>query len=60
MYSILVIAFGVFMMGSGLFLYAAREGAASFVGGLLSLVGLCLVLITIVAWLVPGFFYNIP
>lgn len=58
-YSAFVIAFGVFMMGLGFSFYATRQGAASLVGSLLMVVGLCVVLITIIAWLVPGFFLNI-
>jgi hypothetical protein len=30
------------------------------VGSLLSIAGLVVVVVTIVAWLVPGFFFNIP
>jgi hypothetical protein len=60
MYIFLVIAFGTFMIGFGLSLYAKGKGAATLVGSLLSLAGLLVVVVTIVAWLVPGFFFNIP
>jgi hypothetical protein len=56
----LVIAFGVFVIGFGFSLYVKREGAASLVGSLLTLVGLSVVIVTIIAWLVPGFFVNVP
>lgn len=58
-YPFFVIAFSLCMVSFGLYLYSKREGAASLVGSILSLVGLFLALIAIVGWLTPGFFYNI-
>jgi hypothetical protein len=60
MYASLVIAFGIFVIGFGLYLYVRGGGAAPLVGSLLSIAGLVVVVVTIVAWLVPGFFFNIP
>ncbi len=58
-YPLLVIGFFLWMVVFGVYLYSKREGAASLIGSVLSLVGLILVVITIVAWLLPGFFFNI-
>ena len=57
-YPIFVTVFSLVVVAFGLFLYTKRERAASLVGSLLCLAGLVMILITIVAWLVPGFFYN--
>jgi len=58
-YPLFVIAFCLCMVVFGVYLYSKREGAASLVGSILSLVGLLVALVAIVAWLLPGFFYNI-
>ncbi len=58
-YPLFVIAFSVFSLAFGLYLYTERKGAASLVGSILSLVGLILALIATIAWLLPGFFFNI-
>ncbi len=57
-YPIFVTVFSLIVVGFGLFFYMKREAAVSLMGSLLCLVGLAMILITIVAWLVPGFFYN--
>jgi hypothetical protein len=59
LYPLFVIAFSLFLIGFGVYLYTRRRGAASLVGSILSLVGLMLALIATIAWLLPGFFYNI-
>ena len=59
MYPLFVIFFSLFCLAFGLYLYTRRSGAASLVGSILSLAGLVLALIAIVAWLLPGFFSNI-
>ncbi len=63
-YPVLVIVFGLFVMGFGLYLYTKRANTeqargASLVGSILCLVGLFLVLVTVIAWLLPGFFFNL-
>jgi len=58
-YPLLVILFSLFSLGFGMYLYTRRKGAASLVGGILCLAGLILMLITVISWLLPGFFYNI-
>lgn len=58
-YPILVIAFSLFSLAFGLFLYTQRDGAARLAGSILTLVGVIFILITVVAWLLPGFFFNI-
>jgi lipopolysaccharide export LptBFGC system permease protein LptF len=57
-YPVLVLAFSLFAVAFGLHLYSKQERTASLIGSILSLAGLILALITIVAWLLPGFFYN--
>jgi hypothetical protein len=58
-YPLFVIGFSLLSVAFGLYLYAGRSGAASLVGGILSTLGLILALIATVAWLLPGFFFNI-
>ncbi len=58
-YFLFVITFSLCMIGFGLYLYSRREGAASVVGSILSLVGLLVVLIAVIVWLLPGFFFNV-
>jgi hypothetical protein len=58
-YPLLVIFFSLFLLGFGLYLYTRRKGAASLMGSIFCLVGLILILITVIAWLLPRFFYNI-
>jgi hypothetical protein len=59
MYPLLVIVFSILSLAFGMYLYAWRGGVASIIGSILSLAGLILALIATVAWLLPGFLYNI-
>ena len=59
MYPLFVIFFSLFCLAFGLYLYMRRSGAASLIGSILSVAGLLLALIAVVAWLLPGFFSNI-
>ena len=59
MYALFVIFFSLFCLSFGLYLYMRRSGAASLVGSVLSVAGLVLALIAVVAWLLPGFFSNV-
>jgi hypothetical protein len=58
-YPALVIAFCLFVIGFGLYLYTKRTGGTSLAGSILCLAGLVLVLVTVIAWLLPGFFFNL-
>lgn len=59
MYPLFVIFFSLSCLSFGLYLYMRRSGAASLIGSILSVAGLVIALIAVVAWLLPGFFFNV-